>query len=50
MKQIAGSDGHPDVFGLVRSGDGGWLIDRWAKPTALCYPYDEFVFRLRKPR
>ena len=48
MKQIAGSDGYPNVFYLGHLGDGLWLDDGWAKPDCEWYPDDEFVFRLRK--
>jgi len=48
MKQIAGSDGDPDVFYLGRDDDGLWLHDIWAMPDYEWYPDNEFVFRLRK--
>src|SRR3989344_1337094 len=48
MKQIAGSGGGPDVFGLIRDGDGLWLDDGWAGPGYGWDPSSKFVFRLRK--
>lgn len=48
MKQIADSDGYPDVFNLGRRGDGLWLNGPWARPGYVWYPVYEFVFRLRK--
>ncbi len=48
MKQIAGSGGRPNVFGLDRSAGGLWLDGRWAKPQHGWGPGREFVFRLRK--
>jgi hypothetical protein len=48
MKQIAGSDGRPFVFGVERYGDGLWLYGYWAKPDDEWSPEDEFVFSLRK--
>lgn len=48
MKQIAGPDGDPDVFGLARDGGGLWLYDRWAGPGIEWDPDGEVVFRLRK--
>jgi hypothetical protein len=48
MKQIAVSDGYPNVFDLGRDGDGLWLDNRWASPDDEWYPDSKFVFRLRK--
>lgn len=48
MKQIAGSDGYPDVFSLARGVDGLWLDRGWAEPGREWYPGPTFVFRLRK--
>ena len=48
MKQIADSDGHPDIFKLIRNYDGLWLHDRWAEPDGGWNPVRRFVFRLRK--
>ena len=48
MKQIAGSDGNPTVFGLERRGGGLWLGGSWARPGRSWGPDDEFVFSLRK--
>ena len=48
MKQIADSDGGPNVFHLERDVDGLWLRDYWAKPGVAWDPDSEFVFRLRK--
>ncbi len=47
MKQIADSDGCPDVFTLDHGDDGLWLSDYWARPEDGWAPVDEFVFRLR---
>ena len=49
MKQIADSDGYPDVFKLGRYGDGLWLRDSWAGPGREWNPDYKFVFRLRPP-
>lgn len=48
MKQITGSDGDPDVFGLGRDDGGLWLHNRWATPSREWDPDDEFMFRFRK--
>jgi|TARA_Y100000310_G_scaffold260903_1_gene270034 hypothetical protein len=49
MKQIHDSDGHPDVFGVYRLGDGeSWLDDDWARPDNRWNPDPELVFRSRK--
>lgn len=48
MKQIAGSDGGPSVFELVRNDGGLWLDGHWAGPDGEWGPGREFVFRLRK--
>lgn len=48
MKQIAGSDGDPDVFSLRQGDDGLWLIGDWAIPDYAWNPGDEWVFRFRK--
>jgi hypothetical protein len=48
MKQIADSDGGPNVFNLARRGGGLWLNSHWATPDLEWYPDDGFVFRLRK--
>ncbi|MBU4421698.1 hypothetical protein L6259_02545 [Candidatus Parcubacteria bacterium] len=48
MKQIADSDGNPDVFNVERNDDGLWLYNDWAKPTYKWNPDYEIVFRLRK--
>lgn len=48
MKQIAGRDGYPNVFGLARYGGGLWLHDDWARPDDRWFPELRFVFRLRK--
>lgn len=48
MKQITASGGDPDVFNVVRNGDGSWLGRSWAGPGEEWHPEDEFVFRLRK--
>ena len=48
MKQITDSHGNPDVFLLVRDGDGLWLRDNWAAPDRKWDPRNEFVFSLRK--
>lgn len=48
MKQIADSDGYPDVFNLGRNDGGLWVYDRWALPDFTWGPDDKFVFRLRK--
>jgi hypothetical protein len=45
MKQIADSDGDPDVFGLGRSSGGLWLDDDWAEPADGWLPDRSFVFR-----
>ncbi|MDP3793965.1 MAG: hypothetical protein Q8R07_04415, partial [Candidatus Uhrbacteria bacterium] len=49
MKQIADSDGRPDVFLLERDDGGLWLGGYWARPDREWYPRHEFVFRLRPP-
>lgn len=46
MKQIADSDGSPNVFLVGRNSDGLWLNDYWARPTSTWLPEDEFLFRL----
>jgi hypothetical protein len=48
MKQIAGRDGGPRVFYLVRRDAGLWLYDTWATPEDEWDPSLRFVFRLRK--
>lgn len=48
MDPIAGSDGHPRVFKLVRDADGLWLCGSWAGPDGQWHPGSEFVFSLRK--
>ena len=48
MKQIADSNGDPDVFELKRGDAELWLSHNWAKPTSKWNPVCEFVFRLRK--
>ncbi len=48
MKQIAASDGVPDVFSLERDAAGQWLRDGWANLGHTWLPGHEFVFRLRK--
>lgn len=48
MKQIADSDGIPDVFDLGRHGGGLWLGSGWATPGNEWDPDRRFVFRLRK--
>lgn len=48
MKQIAGRDGNPNVFGLVRGGDGLWLNSHRATPRDEWHPEHEVVFSLRK--
>lgn len=48
MKQITDSDGDPDVFKLVRYGDGLWLDGAWAGPGGGWRPDRKFAFRLRK--
>ena len=48
MKQIADSDGDPDVFSVDRSDDGLWLSNGWAKPDDRWNPGHRFVFRFRK--
>lgn len=49
MKQISGSDGDPDVFGVDRGDDGeSWLHDAWAEPDDWWEPVGEIVFRLSK--
>ena len=50
MKQIADSEGNPDVFALEHSGDGLWLYDNWASPAVEWVPGDAFVFRLCPPK
>jgi hypothetical protein len=50
MKQIAGRDGDPYVFYLVRRDDGLWLDKRWAEPDGRWGPDHEFAFRLRKSK
>jgi hypothetical protein len=47
MKQIAGPDRDPRVFGLGHRDDGMWLYDRWTGPSREWDPGHEFVFRLR---
>lgn len=47
MKQIAGRDGFPAVFGLARGEGGLWVGNRWADPGSHWNPGDEFVFSLR---
>jgi hypothetical protein len=44
MKQITGSDGRPDVFGLGRNGGGLWLNYDWTYPAYRWYPDDQLVF------
>lgn len=48
MKQIADRDGFPDVFHLVRNGDGLWLNGNNAKPARRWLSRHQFVFSLRK--
>lgn len=48
MKQIADSDGHPNVFRLGRGGGGVWLSGGWAGPGGRWRPGHGFVFGLRK--
>jgi hypothetical protein len=48
MKQIADSDGNPNVFKLDRHTDDSWLYSVWAKPDHQWDPKNEFVFSLRK--
>ncbi|OGF21620.1 hypothetical protein A2316_00950 [Candidatus Falkowbacteria bacterium RIFOXYB2_FULL_38_15] len=48
MKQIAGSGGYPDVFGLRRGDAGLWLDVDWAEPARRWSSVAQFVFRLRK--
>jgi len=48
MKQIADRNGYPDVFFLLRAGDGLWLHYYWALPDDTWFPYYQFVFSLRK--
>ena len=48
MKQISDSDGNPNVFRVVRAGDGSWLRNDWAKPMRRWRADFQFVFRLRK--
>jgi len=49
MKQIVGSGGSPDVFGLERGVDGLWLDGGWASPDNEWRSHVAFVFRLRPP-
>ena len=48
MKQIAGSDGRPGVFGLGRDDDGLGLRIAWPGPDGEWNTGPKFVFRLRK--
>lgn len=48
MKQIAGSDGRPGVFGVGRGDDGLWLGGYWTRPSSGWGPERLFVFSLRK--
>jgi hypothetical protein len=48
MKQIAGRDGNPSVFGLARGAGGLWLHDDWAGPGDGWVAGREVVFRFRK--
>ncbi len=48
MKQISVPGGSPDIFDLLRVGDGMWLSNDWANPASEWDPRYEFVFRLRK--
>ena len=48
MKQIAGSDGDPDIFYVDRYGHGSWLNDGWAGPGYGWDPDNRCVFRFRK--
>ncbi len=47
MKQIAGRDGDPSVFYLVRREDGLWLRHDWAEPDRRWNP--EYLFAFRRP-
>lgn len=48
MKQIADSDGDPNVFELFRDEGGAWLDVGWTDPDSHWDLASQFVFRLRK--
>ncbi len=48
MQQIADSDGHPNVFELIRHGEELWLYDSLAGPGNEWGPGVGFVFSFRK--